>query len=134
MGKIYAVLLFATLLVACAKEKSHEEGEAPIGFDGRYVGVFSRTGIDTVSVTLNFQGDNFDGQSDREKYPAICHGSFTKDISSIVFSDSCAWTADFDWTLILNGSYSLASTDSTLRIWRTSGAVTDEYLLSRLTR
>ena len=102
--------------------------------NGRYMGTFSRTGMDTANVNILFDGDNFSGQSDRVNYPAICHGSFDLNDNLIRFNDSCAWTANFDWSLILSGQYNISYNDGGVRMWKTNGSVTDEYRLNRIVR
>lgn len=124
-------LLVVILIAACKKDNT----DIPADFDGMYSGTFHRTGMDTADVTLTFSENTFQGQSSREKYPAICHGSFDAEQGLISFVDSCTWTADFDWSLILNGAYTLSfRSDESIRIWRTNGTVTDEYILRKRSR
>ncbi len=41
------------------------------------------------------------------KGPKLGNGAFVvNDSKTVVFKDKNAWTADFDWNLILNGDYS----------------------------
>jgi hypothetical protein len=117
------------LFLACDKT---EDGE--LSLNGRYLGSFNRTGMDTVQVSVLFRDNYFEGQSDRTNYPAICRGSFQTDDNTITFTDSCAWTANFDWSLILSGTYNASLIDGTLRIWKNNGAVTDEYVLRPVMR
>jgi hypothetical protein len=117
------------LFLACDKTE-----DAELSLSGRYRGTFNRTGMDTVQVSVLFRDNYFEGQSDRINYPAICHGSFQTEDNTITFTDSCAWTANFDWSLILSGTYNASLTDGTLRIWKNNGAMTDEYTLRRVTR
>ena len=129
---------FALILISCfvfaGCEKSKDQ-ETPVQLDGAWFGTFSRTGMDTANVMFQFQDNTFQGSSSKTKYPAICHGSFDIDQHSIYLIDSCTWTADFDWTLILNGTYNFSQTsDLEVRIWRTNGNVTDEYILRKIVR
>lgn len=130
--KLLAFIILASIsLPACEKNKDSDT----IVLDGAYSGTFSRTGMATSNVLLHFSNSSFDGTSDTGKYPAICHGSFETDEHNISFADACTWTADFDWTLILNGNYSIDLTsDDLIRIRRSNGSVTDEYLLRKVTR
>jgi hypothetical protein len=131
--KLYFITLSLILLTLSCKKNNN----APAGHNlsGSYSGIFYRTGMDTAGVVINFNGNNFDGQSNRPKYPAICRGSFDLDATTINFIDSCQWTADFDWSLILNGNYNIDfKNDGTVRIWKTNGYITDEYSLTRLIR
>ena len=98
------------------------------------MGLFTRTGMDTSRVSIFFDQNRFEGQSTQVNYPAICRGTFELDENTVTFVDSCAWTANFDWSLILSGTYNINFSDGTVRIWKTNGAVTDEYLLRQPTR
>ena len=123
--------LLLVCMVYCSCEKAES---ASYSLEGRYIGFFSRTGMDTAQVSLLFVGDRFEGESDMINYPAICSGSFDLDNNTVTFSDACSWTANFDWSLILSGKYNLTVSSGTIRIWKTNGAVTDEYLLRQPTR
>ena len=132
MRFLVPIIVLSLLVAACKKDS---DDSLPSDFDGMYSGTFHRTGMDTTDVTLTFSQNSFEGQSSRAKYPAICHGSFDVEEDFISFVDSCSWTADFDWSLILNGSYSLSfKPDNTIRIWRTNCTITDEYLLRKRSR
>jgi hypothetical protein len=132
MKRMITCLLAFSLLLGCQKDDDDDDNiTVP---EGMFIGTFNRTGMDTASVTLTLDGNKFNGQSDMAKYPAICHGSFEINDNTIVFSDSCAWTANFDWSLILNGSYTFSRNNNELRFSRTNGTITDEYILSRISR
>ncbi len=72
---------------------------------------------------ITFSGDAFNGSSDSSNYPAICNGSFTTsgDPDSVHFVNSCVFPANFDWTLILTGSYKLIQTGDSIYIRRIIG-------------
>jgi hypothetical protein len=125
--------LFAalTLFFACSKNDDDKNMTVP---EGMYIGTFHRTGMDTAIVTLTFEGNRFSGQSDHSKYPAICHGSYEVYDKNIQFTDSCTWTANFNWTLILNGTYSFTHSSNELRFSRTNGNITDDYVLRKTPR
>jgi hypothetical protein len=120
------VCLSALAILSSSCDKSET---ASYNLDGVYVGIFSRTGMDTARTSISFTGSRFEGQSNITNYPAICYGSYQLDHNEITFTDSCSWTANFDWSLILRGTYNISFSDGLVRIWKTSGAVTDEYLL-----
>jgi hypothetical protein len=130
--KLFVSILALTLLFAACQKDNDKDAPA---LGGLYSGTFNRTGMDTSNVSLDFSANLFEGTSDQAKYPAICNGSFEANESTIVFTDSCSWTADFDWSLILNGTYNLSyQDDNRIRIWKTNGTVTDEYLLRKVVR
>lgn len=86
-----------------------EEQPQEIQFEGFYHGTFYRNNsiisAAPSQVQLFFGNGTFTGSSNTSRYPAICRGSYQISNEEIVFTDSCFWTADFDWTLILSGSY-----------------------------
>ncbi|HET9430897.1 MAG TPA: hypothetical protein VFO70_06960 [Chitinophagaceae bacterium] len=124
MKKALVILILLSLLYSCEKSEAVSHS-----LSGNYVGIFSRSGMDTSQVTLFFDQNRFEGKSNRQHYPAVCRGSFELDDNHILFTDSCSWTANFDWSLILSGMYNINFSDGTVRIWKINGAVTDEYLL-----
>lgn len=133
MKYLLTIALFSTLWLSCQK---NDDNDSPDKLTGTYSGTFNRTGFaDSSKVKISLGDNQFTGQSSIAKYPAICRGSYDLSDQTISFVDSCAWTADFDWTLILNGTYNISFVDdNSIRIWRTNGAVTDEYLLSKMFR
>ena len=125
-------VLVAGILFACKKSESANYSE----LYGRYRGTFNRTGMDTTEVNIFFKDDGrFEGTGGPLNYPSICGGRFDRSGSSLAVDDTCTWTANFDWTLIFDGNYNINFTgENSVRIWRTNGAATDEYLLNRITR
>ena len=79
--------------------------------DGTYTGTFQRQigGNGQISnVTIIFSPGKWTGQSQIEKYPALCHGTFkTIEPEIINFTNDCVWTTEFDGTLVLNGEYKI---------------------------
>jgi hypothetical protein len=90
--------------------------------------------MDTTRVSLLFTDNRFEGSSDIMNYPAICGGTFIVQDNMINFADSCTWTANFDWTLILKGQYTIEKNGGAVKIWRTNGAIKDEYILAKVIR
>jgi len=125
---------FLFLLSACRKESKQDNNSGEL--HGRYAGTFVRTGMDTARVEFFFKDDkSFEGASDRLNYPAICSGTFENSAMSLEVNDTCTWTANFDWTLIFDGNYSISfGENNSVRIWRSNGNSTDEYRLTRYTR
>lgn len=127
MKTILCVLGLSLFIAACNKISTQSNS-----LSGVYKGYFSRTGMDTSLVTLEFSGNNYSGSSNETNYPAICRGSFEMENNRISFHDSCTWKADFDWSLILTGDYTISfNEEGTVRIWKTTNAGMDEYLLKK---
>ncbi len=103
----YLVLAMAliSLATACRKDSDNQPGNAK----GTYKGTFKRYHLDgsqTANVTLVLDYPNYSGSSDIPKYPAIGQGTYyADDEANLHFSNQSIFTADFDWSLILNGNY-----------------------------
>lgn len=104
--------------------------------DGTYVGVFTR--LDPLAkyqpsnVTITITGDRFVGSSSIRNYPAICEGTFATDGRVVEFQNECMFTADFDWTYILGGTFQLETERNTLMLTKSYGAGRyDTYTLTR---
>ncbi len=104
--------------------------------EGTYVGVFTR--MDPVAkyqpsnVTITVTGDRFEGSSSIRNYPAICEGRVRSDGRSVEFENECVFTADFDWTYILNGTFQASTERKTLILTKSyGGGRYDTYHLTR---
>jgi len=95
------------ILFSCKKEEQIDN-KLP---DGIYVGTFQREyfglDCDTANVTFTFTSNQWSGYSDMVNYPSLCYGTYLISGDTIIFENKCFWTADFDWSLILNGKYVL---------------------------
>ncbi|MBK6263865.1 hypothetical protein JKA74_02355 [Marivirga sp. S37H4] len=107
MKSIITVCLVLLLItcVSCQNDKDNFEIE-----EGTYQGVFYRfnpeSSNETANVTLTLSNNEFEGTSDAWRYPLICEGSYKLTGREITFTNTCGpWTADFDWTLILNNKF-----------------------------
>lgn len=134
MKKLLWIIPLTVVFFACEKDDNDASPGEPVLTNGLYTGTFSRTGMDTVIVSIKVSGENFEGQSERQFYPAICRGSLRGDNGGIYFSDSCVWQANFDWSLILNGRYDYTIEGYDVRLRRNNGATVDEYLLKKASR
>lgn len=127
-----AVLSLLCLLLALTScKKDHAD---PVS-DGDYTGTFRRislTGTGAASnVTLHLRGGSYSGSSDNARYPAICVGGWEASEGQLHFWDGCVFTADFDWTLILEGDFDYSISGSHLKFWKTAGDHTDVYDLKK---
>ena len=70
---------------------------------------FLKRGNNTSKVELQLiDNEFFGGATGTEgfyKFPAICRGTYSIKNKEIKFTNTCAWTAEFDWTLILSGNW-----------------------------
>lgn len=121
MKAVYVVLILAAIsILGCNKEA---DTIAPL--DGDYIGTFERDSI-SAEVALQFENGTYSGTSDRVKFPAICNGTYEVSGNTINFVNQCPWTADFDWSLILNDRWNISSNDDILILTNPIG---DRYQL-----
>ncbi|WP_201978421.1 hypothetical protein [Hymenobacter rubidus] len=133
MRILHVSALISLLLVAGCK-KSTPASPAVSNLDGTYTGTFQRqtSGSSPISqVSLVFSGGEWSGTSQTPKYPGLCKGTYTVIGKKITFTNTCIWTADFDWTLILSGDYEFTATGNALEITKPGPSYTDIYRLSK---
>ncbi len=100
----FLFLVLALLIISC--KKSSLNTTIPIG---TYKGTFQRSIMNKVSnVTLQFSSNSYKGQSDSIHYPDICKGSFSISKDTVSFTNTCFYTANFDWTYILDRKYKIS--------------------------
>jgi hypothetical protein len=135
MRQIIGLAMVALVgLTACKKDKNEVEIAS-----GTYEGTFARVGQarfePPAPVTLTFNGNQFSGQGTVQYYPALCNGSFSVNGSTATFKNACLWTANFDWTFVLDGDYQFSVDGDSLYITRTYPGIVfqeDRYLLKRV--
>lgn len=133
---LLSILILTFTGISC--ESDHKN---PVGVpSGIYSGTFQRQlafgGGEISNVSITFSGNTWTGQSDRPKYPALCNGTFSTDKNKIIFTNDCAWTADFDWSLILGGEYYFTINGNELSITKSyqgsaTDTWTDKYILTK---
>lgn len=133
------VLLFICALLVFVGCDREEEINKQIS-EGTYVGTFQRQIVwaesDTARIAITFNGNKWSGSSNFEKYPALCHGTYSIDGDCIVFGNDCVWTAESDWSFILAGKYLLTKTGNTIEFSKeyhsaTSDTYIDKYILTK---
>ena len=125
------LLCLAIFAVSCKKTISDY-----LILEGTYVGTFQRltlSGGQISNVTITFSSNNWTGQSQFAKYPALCHRTYNaKGTNEITFENSCPWTAEFDWTLILSQDYKIKIIGNDIEISRDyNGTYKDIYKLTK---
>lgn len=108
--------------------------------DGTYFGTFQRILTSgegqKANIWLTFSSGRWSGQSDIPNYPALCHGTYKAVGEKLIFENECAFTADFDWSLILSGEYKYTLDGDNLTITKSYGipateTYSDAYSVSR---
>lgn len=131
MMKHLTIAFILGLTVACSDERP----EIISIEEGTYEGTFTRSTDEqrnqSATVTLTLINGTFTGFSDQPKFPAMCKGSYEVNASGILFVDSCYWTADFDWSLVLAGQFSIRQDGGELILTKRHEHATDSYQLSR---
>tara|TARA_R110000868_G_scaffold304437_14_gene565176 strand:- start:16220 stop:16621 length:402 start_codon:yes stop_codon:yes gene_type:complete len=130
MKKILFVIIFTLFITSCSSNDSSEsiiEGD----FSGTFSRVQGNARYATAEVSITFSNGTFEGVSNINDYPAICNGTFEIVKDEIIFSNDCAFTADFDWTYILDGTFDYQLNGSELRISKVYNSTSsDTYILS----
>lgn len=122
--KFLSVLFVMAVFASC---DPNDTNDTPEGLEGSYAGTFKR-GDTTTNVNLEIGDLVFTGDSEVEKFPGICNGSYTVAGDSISFQNGCVWTAEFDWSLILNEKWGYTINGNTLTLTKANG---DIYTLTK---
>jgi hypothetical protein len=101
------VCLMSLILSACSDLVLE-----PSGLDGTFSGTFTiinNKGItETGTVTFTFNGDRYSCTPGRPYFPPSGAGFLAIRGQTLILKDTVPHTAEFDWTLILSGSFSFA--------------------------
>ncbi|HUH29366.1 hypothetical protein [Gelidibacter sp.] len=122
-AKILILVGLLIIVFSCKNDDDSFQSE----IDGEYIGIFERN-ENTSKVELHFNNGSFNGQSDIEKFPAICKGAYSISENTISFVNECPWTAEFDWSLILNDKWTFRISKNSLIMTNPNG---DKYTLAK---
>lgn len=98
-------------------------------YSGRFVvenGLTSQEGL----FQLEIMDKTYRCSGNSNRIPAGGSGTFSIAQNEVIFEDENMWTADFDWHLILNGTYNLSQKGDTLSIVKTQGATKYIYKIA----
>ncbi len=121
--KILMMMGLLIAMVGCHEDAQQLQGH----INGTYVGIFERNG-NSSGVELTFNRGAFNGQSEIEKFPALCNGTYVISGNSIIFANDCPWTAEFDWSLILSDAWNFGLNNNILTMTHPNG---DKYTLTQ---
>jgi hypothetical protein len=130
------VILVIAILITVSCTREDQGNLMPVFLEhGTYKGNFTRfdpkADSQTSDVTLILDRHTFSGSSSVARYPEICRGSYKVTGSTIEFADECIHTAEFDWTLILHGTYKVRYVGDRVSLTREyDDGVRDVYTLS----
>lgn len=111
--RAFAIALLMVSSIGCKKDKETTGGPDPITEKTTFKGTFQRnTTVEgpKVAVSLELGPDHFSNKGGNypNRYPVIGQGKVETGADHITFADSLAYTADFDWSLILQGRFQVS--------------------------
>jgi len=124
-GKLGLLIVLGLVLMMRCNKNDVENAQSEIS--GAYIGIFERNG-NTSNIELNFMNGIYSGESEIEKFPAICNGNYSISNNTIEFENVCVWTAEFDWTLILGENWNYTKENNILIMTKSNG---DKYTLTK---
>lgn len=121
--------IFILVFSSCNEEEQLERRFE----EGTYKGTFIRNWVwgqsDTAAIIMTFEDNRWSGSSDIPKYPALCRGTYSITGNKITFQNECPWTAEFDWSLILSGEFTLEKSGNVLEFSKDNrSATSDTYI------
>ena len=131
IGNVCLTLGLVAGLTSCEKEKM-----APVHVQGSYSGIFhlhdagynyTRTG----TVELHLGEETYTSSENPNLIPAGGTGSYFAEEDQLVFEAEGIWRNNFDWNLMLMGTYSYQQWGDSLKIWKEVGLRTYCYHLKR---
>ena len=125
IGKLGLLIVLGLVLMMRCNKNDDENAQPEIS--GAYIGIFERNG-NTSNIELNFMNGIYSGESEIEKFPAICNGNYLISNNTIEFENVCVWTAEFDWTLILGENWNYTKENNILIMTKSNG---DKYTLTK---
>ena len=126
LAKMIALaLICGVMFTGCGKESiGSEEISKPIE-ESIYSGTFTvkyfvdmpeSWGRENGTTTLELKDGKFISTGNSNRIPAGGSGNYSIINDKIIFQDVNAWTADFDWNLILHGEYNFSFDGRRLKI------------------
>lgn len=124
--KTKILILIGVFITTFACNKDDGDISQP-NINGKYIGFFERNGT-TSNVDLTFSNGSWTGESEIVKFPALCNGTYSISGNVVTFENTCHWTAEFDWTLILSDNWNFELNGITLILTKNNG---DKYNLTK---
>lgn len=120
-GSIALTVLLAFATAAVCQDAVDAPGDPRWPLEGAYTGVYTRidgaTGTNPTKtrgpVSVDIEGDTYVIEGVERYTPPYGRGRIHVD-DRVTFHDEAFHTAEFDWTLIINGEFSLTWEDSTI--------------------
>lgn len=130
--KNFFFFVASLVFISCSKEKS----ENRTVLEGSYSGIFTTynktSGEEfTGDVIVKFKADSFFSSANKNRHPAGGSGTYEILGNKIIFKDQNAWTAEFDWGLILAHEYSYILKSKELTLTKSNKYTTYTYKLKK---
>jgi hypothetical protein len=126
MTKISMVWIAFFIFTSCGDDAAISMSTLKGTYKGQFIRTNPQIKYAPANVTITLTENRFFGESDRDKYPAICNGIYTVRGREIEFSNECVWTANFDWTYILSGTFTFNTVGDQLEMIKYLG--NDAYI------
>ena len=128
--RLFAVIVIA--LAACEDQADNHVLLPP----GMYEGTYYRWSLAdpdprVAHVSISLNDGSFSGGSNISRYPAICNGKYSLSGSDVAFTNLCFWTAEFDWSFILAGTFQIKQEGEYIHLVRKSEHWIDFYKLKK---
>ncbi|KAA8484421.1 hypothetical protein BDE36_1593 [Arcticibacter tournemirensis] len=133
MRRKACLLIFFSFLINSCKRDGVFNPEGT--YKGRFIYTIaiSSSGPTIAPASIRFENETFTSTAGQNRIPAGGSGTFKINGRQIEFADTNAWTADFNWALILSGKYAYKTrADSLFLTRRTNDGNTYEYRLKRI--
>jgi hypothetical protein len=124
--KILFFAIFLLPILGCKKEKNQSL------VDGTYTGTFKviyTSGTQTGNTKITLGEGIYSCLGNSNFLPAGGSGTYIQEENKITFEDLNFWTVNFDWNLILSGSYDYSFNGERLKIYVQRGQNYYEYNL-----
>lgn len=125
-------ILACLFFVSCAEAENVTIMIEKAELEGTFQRISGDNSGPEAEVTIMVNEGRWEGNSSKSRYPALCKGSYTTKDNTITFENECMWTADFDWTLILSGTFEVILTDQHM-IWEKRSGSGSEQVIDRYT-
>jgi len=107
--------LIMTPLALLGLAACHKDNAEPVKLSGTYTGIFKSTSPNAASGTVKLVVTDKTYLAELKTFMRIeSRGTYIIDNNQITFKDSTAHTANFDWSLLLNGVYEQSAKNDSL--------------------
>lgn len=115
MLRVITLFVFVLIMIACK-----DDDFSTLIVDGTYYGTFtiieSSGQTQSSYVTFIFSNNKYSCLPQKKYLPPVGAGAFTTNGNMITLTDTAIHTAEFDWTLILNGDFEYSYNGNTLTL------------------